>query len=89
MYLNDEQRGQEVKRVVFCRFCHWTKVEPGTNCPKCNTYMPPESRGGRGSWQRSFSLRSVRRRSPARIKTPAPTAPRTSQPARAAGVNEG
>jgi len=26
--------------MVFCQFCHWTKVEPGTNCPRCNTYAP-------------------------------------------------
>ena len=26
--------------MMFCLFCHWTKVEPGNNCPKCNTYMP-------------------------------------------------
>ena len=26
--------------MMFCPFCHWTKVEPGNNCPKCNTYMP-------------------------------------------------
>ncbi len=26
--------------MLFCPFCHWTKVEPGNNCSKCNTYMP-------------------------------------------------
>ncbi len=36
--------GQET-RMVPCQFCHWTKVEPGTNCPTCNTYMPQASAG--------------------------------------------
>jgi hypothetical protein len=54
--------------MVFCRFCHWTKVELGTNCPRCNTYMPKES-DGRGSWQGRFALRSARRRALGQSKT--------------------
>jgi len=57
--------------MVFCRFCHWTKVEPGTNCPRCNTYMPRESSDGHGSRPGRFGLPSVRRRAAAPSKTPA------------------
>jgi hypothetical protein len=47
--------------MVFCLFCHWTKVEPGTNCPNCNTYMPKPSAVPRDTpdrnLRRSLSLR--------------------------------
>jgi hypothetical protein len=49
-------------RMIFCLFCHWRKVEPGTNCPRCNTYMPkaaPDTPGRRG---RRVSPVLVRRR---------------------------
>jgi len=36
--------GQETGMVPY-HFCHWTQVETGTNCPKCNTYMPQASAG--------------------------------------------
>jgi hypothetical protein len=51
--------------MVFCRFCHWTKVEPGRNCPRCNTYMPKESSDGGGSRPSRFGRSSVRRRAAA------------------------
>jgi hypothetical protein len=42
---SNRQRPRDVRRcpMMFCAFCHWTKVEPGNNCPKCNTYMPKSS----------------------------------------------
>jgi hypothetical protein len=48
------------KIMVFCLFCHWTKVEPGTNCPNCNTYMPKASSAPRGTY-------------PGRLRRPSPS----------------
>jgi hypothetical protein len=46
--------------MVFCLFCHWTKVEPGTNCPNCNTYMPKSSSAPRDTY-------------PSRLRRPSPS----------------